>query len=463
VSPVSRGRSGKKKKKRAGSGNHPPVGRGAVQRLGQTEPAAADQPWTAGSLTGSLAEAFRSLPGAAGIIERSRIWWPESREAIFAESDRLLSSCDPVALEDAVCDLLGRHWAIAFEKHDVGLSLDEWLGELIDEAETQAGRPGVRHLLHGIAAIASPGLAGAARQVLKVTAPPAEPEWLANTSKVVASPGIMVLSDAYGLRFGVLIEMTGPARSVRTYLLDVDLCHGFAAVLTAGYHPDAAAGAQSWRGLVGPSADGIRPEPATSQLLATVLPGGGVFDRLTMHPLTSEHFTECYRADRVVHAAADALDRARRPISWRRETVKEREARVEPVVREFQSWLTTTGREQSDDPELIESLLETWFVGLPEPMCFGCSPHRIAAFTAYLNDDWLEEYRQGALALLEPWVEYCIKRTGGLPDRLAQLSLATARHAVRSPEAVGGDLGNRLNRPMREIDPQILDLDLTGG
>jgi hypothetical protein len=71
---------------------------------------------------------------------------------------------------------------------------------------------------------------------------------------------------------------------------------------------------------------------------------------------------------------------------------------------------------------------------------------------------------EGALALLEPWVEYCIEQTGGLPGRLAQLSLAMAgdgRRAVRSPEAVGGDLGNRLNRPMREIDPQILDL--TGG
>jgi hypothetical protein len=438
VSPVSRGRSGKKKKKRIGS--NPPVSRAVGQRLGPAEP---------------LAEVFRGLPGAAATANQSRNWWPESREAIFEASGRLLDCADPIALEDAVCDLLGRHWATAFKEHNRGLSLDQWLEALIDAAGTQAGRPGVGHLLHAVAAIASPGLAAAAHRVLKATALPAEPAWLPNTSKTVAGPGIMVMTDAYGLRFGVLIEMTGPGRPARTYLFDIDRCHGFTAVLTSGYHPDPAAAAQSWRALVGPSADGVHPEPATSALLGTILPGGGVLDDLTMHPLTPEQFTECYRSERIVHAVSDALQRDHRPISWPHETFQETNARAEPVVREFESWLSTKGHAQPDDAELVQSFLETWLVGLPDPMGFGCSPHRIAAFTAYLNDDWIEEYRNGALTLLEPWVEYCIERTGRLPDHLAQLSLAIARHAVHSPNAVGGDLGNRLNQPIREIDPQI--------
>jgi hypothetical protein len=79
----------------------------------------------------------------------------------------------------------------------------------------------------------------------------------------------------------------------------------------------------------------------------------------------------------------------------------------------------------------------------------ACSPHRVAAFTAYLEDDWMPEYRTRALALLEPWARYCLQHTN-ITGEAADHTLDWARRARHEPALVGGDLGNHLNRPMDE-------------
>ena len=58
---------------------------------------------------------------------------------------------------------------------------------------------------------------------------------------LTASSELLMLRDAYGLRFGLLARVTGPSAQPRTYLFDVDLCHGFHQVLDSGYHPDTGA------------------------------------------------------------------------------------------------------------------------------------------------------------------------------------------------------------------------------
>jgi hypothetical protein len=90
--------------------------------------------------------------------------------------------------------------------------------------------------------------------------PPAdEPGWLPDTFQTVASPDILLLRDGYGLRFGLLIEMTGPNRPTRTYLMDVDLCHNFDQVLACGYYPDVQTAATAWRAWPVPARRAARP------------------------------------------------------------------------------------------------------------------------------------------------------------------------------------------------------------
>jgi hypothetical protein len=394
-----------------------------------------------------------SLPGAQQAMAQARSWWPGSHAEVIAGAPGLLSCGSPDELEDAVCDLLGGHWRRWFDEHDLGLALAEWLESLIEAATAHAGDPAVRRLLHGIAAVATPGLADSAVQVLRRAAPPAdEPGWLPDTYQTVASPDILLLRDGYGLRFGLLIEITGPNRPTRTYLMDVDLCHNFDEVLACGYYPDVQTAATAWRALAGPSAEGSAPQPASPELLPVVLPGGGVLDQFFGRPLTASQFTECYRADRIVHAAAEAQEAAGRPIVWPRESSQEHTARAAGIATEFRTWAETTGVDLPPG-ELVEWMLDDWIRALPGDLPLSCSPHRIAAFTAYLVDDWVDDHREAALALLEPWARYCIERTD-LAAPLAEHALTWARRAAQEPEQVGGDLGNDLNRPICETTVQ---------
>jgi hypothetical protein len=261
------------------------------------------------------------LPGADLAMAESRGWWPDSHAQVLDAATALLTCADPTALEDAVCDLLGRHWQHLYEVHDTGLRADEWLEGLLDVAKSRTGEPAVRRLLFGIAVIAAPGLAGLAVDLLRhAPAGPddEEPAWLAEAPTVAASAEVLLLQDAYGLRFGVLTQVTGPGGQSRTYLYDVDLCHGFYQVLNSGYHPDTATAASVWRGLVGASATDAEPGLAPDRLLPQVLPGGGLIDGLFGQPLAAGHFTELYRSDRIVFAISDALEAAGRPLTWPR-------------------------------------------------------------------------------------------------------------------------------------------------
>jgi hypothetical protein len=99
---------------------------------------------------------------------------------------------------------------------------------------------------------------------------------------------------------------------------------------------------------------------------------------------------------------------------------------------------------------VVAWLLHDWVSpGMTEELALACSPHRIAAFTAYLNDDWRDEQRTLALQVLLPWVRFCLAHNPLDAQAEAEL-LAWAEHAAREPQVVGADLGNNLNRPLDE-------------
>jgi hypothetical protein len=260
--------------------------------------------------------------------------------------------------------------------------------------------------------------------------------------------------DTFGLRFALLAELTGPAGRSRTYLFDVDLCHGFYQVLDSGYHADVTTAAAAWRTMVGASADGAEPQPAPDDLLPDVLPGGGVLDGLFGKPLSDSGFTELYRADGVVAAVTDALAAVGRPVRWRPCDVAQAGDLATDLVQRFRKWADLAGLElppshgPDDDP--VGWLVHDWVQPrMGEGLALACSPHRIAAFTAYLIDDWLPEQRAGVLELLYPWATFCLE-CSGVTGPAADLVLTWAERAAREPDVVGADLGNNLNRRLDE-------------
>lgn len=465
MSPVSRGRG---KKNRSSSG---PKGRRAPVRSlplsGDVDPDAGRPATAFGPVTrperrdpqrsavDALAAIVRALPGTSQVMAAARAWWPDSHAEVLEAAPALLVCTTPAQLEDAVCDLIGRHWRRQLETQDAGLAEQEWLEGLLHAARGRAQAPAVRRLLYGIAVIATPGLAGLALDVLsETTADGQEPAWLEIPPTVTASPDVLLLRDSYGLRFGVLAQVTGPGGQVRTYLYDVDLCHGFDEVLTSGYHPDIDSATAAWRDLVGISAANTQPVPADDDLLPHVLPTGGLLDGLFGQPLTDNHFTELFRGDRIVFAITDALEAAGRPLARQTGDAQQAGRLATELAERFRAWATTAGvdlpRATGPDDDVVTWVLHDWVSpGMSEELALAASPHRIAGFVAYLLDDWLPEDRPRALAVLQPWARYCLELSG-ITGEAAEHTLAWAGRAAGEPAPVGGDLGNHLNRPIDE-------------
>ncbi len=79
----------------------------------------------------------------------------------------------------------------------------------------------------------------------------------------------------------------------------------------------------------------------------------------------------------------------------------------------------------------------------------ACSPHRVAAFVAYLTDDWAPEALGQALAVLPAWVAYCLERSG-ITGEAADAALALAQSAVADPQAVAGEHARTMDLPYDE-------------
>lgn len=462
MSPVSRGRKKKKSSSkgpqvRRAPGRDLPPGNGpqaqfapsaAFDRGNRTE-------YPQRSALDALSSIARMLPGASEARAQARAWWPDSHAHVLDAARVLLGCATPVDLEDAVCDLLGRHWRTLHEQQTTGFSSQEWLEALLDAAKPRAAEPAVRRLIYGLAVIATPGLAHVALGLLaKGRADSEEPAWLAVPPTVTAAPGVLLMRDAYGLRFGLLAHVTGPSGPPRTYLFDVDLCHGFTQVLTSGYYADPVTAAAAWRALVGVSATGTEPVAAPADLLGHVLPGGGLIDELFGQPLSDSHFHELYRGDRIVSVIVDALGAAGRPLRWASRDPKLATDLAEELTARFKTWAAATGADlppaTGPDDDVVAWVLRDWVSpGMTEELALACSPHRIAAFTAYLMNDWLDEQQALARAVLEPLARFCLEH-GGVTGEAAEQVLLWARRAADEPALIDGDLGNNLNRPIDE-------------
>jgi hypothetical protein len=164
-----------------------------------------------------------------------------------------------------------------------------------------------------------------------------------------------------------------------------------------------------------------------------------------------------YRGDRIVFAVSDALEAAGRPITWPRGDPQQAADLAAALTERFKVWAADNevSLPPSDGPDddVVTWLLHDWVSpGMTERLALASSPHRIAAFTAYLNDDWQDEHRTRALQVLLPWVRFCLEYNPVGHQAEAEV-LAWAERAAREPAEVGADLGNDLNRRLDETTP----------
>jgi len=390
-------------------------------------------------------------------MAQARAWWPASHAEVLDAATTLLETRSPAELEEAVCTLIGDHWRHMTEQHFTGFAPSGWLEGLLTAAAPRAGEPAVRHLLRGIAVITTPGPAAVALGLLRGSrssvAATDGPAWLDSPPTSTVSPDVLLLRDAYGLRFGLLAQVTTDGGPPRIYLFDIDLCHGFERVVGCGYRRDLAAATADWRSTVGTSADRAEPESLPDGLLAHLLTGS-VFDGPLAASPTGEGFHELFRADRIAHEIIDALDRAGHRVVWPQDAAERARDLADALTDQFRTWATTHDVDlpptETPDDDIVRWLLGDWVSpGLTEHLALACSPHRIAAFTAYLNDDWQPDHRDRVLAVLTPWVRYCLERSDITGDT-AEHALVWARRAADDPEAVGSDHGDNPGRPVNE-------------
>lgn len=390
-------------------------------------------------------------------MAEARAWWPASHAEVLDTASDLLGCTTPAELEAATCDLIGDHWQRMSLEHHAGMSPSDWLKGLLVAAGPRAGEPAVRRLLHGLATITAPGQARLALNLLNETEPTdtdsETPAWLDTPPAVSASPDVQLLRDVYGLRFGLLAQVTVADAPARSYLFDIDMCHGFERLVGCGYYPDTAAAVTAWRAAVGISAADAEPQPLPTDQLPPLL-SGNVLDESFVTPSAGDGFRELYRADRIVHEIFDALERAGRPVVWPQDIQKRAIELTDDLTRRFREWAPAHDIDlppaTTPDDDVTRWVIGDWVTpGLTEDLALACSPHRVAAFVAYLNDDWVTDVRDQALTILEPWARYCLE-CSGVSGEAAEHTLAWAARAAREPEAVGGDLANDLSTAVDE-------------
>ena len=440
MSPVSRGRKGKKQKKAQKSRQR--SASAAVQREDKEFAGLL----AAGSQPGQPSSGFRALSALvdqlAGPRERPA-WFSPSIGRMLRQQDAVMAATGPRELEQAVAELTGAEVYWALNEARSGLWFEWWFEDLVraaaDHVKAEAagesgGWQSPWRLLHGLAAIGSPALRSAAMQAVKDACraltprqSAAAPDWLGLCPDGSVTGGVWAMRDDYRTRFAVLAECGYPGGvDPHVFLLDIDACVAVTPVHAAVFDSlDQAVAA--WRESKGDTAGTAVPKPVAdySQLgflvHCDVSPNG---------PFRGDeprgYADNLFRANRRTHDIADAM--ATRGHRWPSESGLHhgRTVAAEAMAEAFGDWHERLhGRELSS--EVIRWLAGDWVLGTLPGYENAVSPHRVRALLAYMDDDWLPEEPATAAAyeLLPEWVRWNGEQAG-VPRPLIERSAAVA-------------------------------------
>ena len=435
MSPMSRGRKSKKQKKAQRSRKR------AATKTTRSVPA--DGSWVRGFQTDSALQRMSEQLAAA---RQRPEWCGPSIARLLGQVDAIMSAAGPRELEQVTAELTGAEVHHALREQRMGLWFEWWFEELAGAAAEQVraeSDAGTWHapwrLLHGLASIGSPALrsiamraADDARKALGPQQVAGEPDWLRLCPDAAVIGGLWVMHDDYGTRFAVLAECGYP-RGVdpSVFLFDIDAC-GFIALASAGVFDSADEAAAAWREGKRSATDGAQPEPVTGydQLACLVYCDiGGEF----FHGNEPRSFADnVFRANRRTHDIAVALERQGQ--RWPEQRNLYQDVATEPAVKAFSAWYAL--RHQTQPPEeAIQWLAGDWLEGMLPGSEHAVSPHRVAHFLRYMDDDWLpdEPATIAARALLPDWVRWNGEEAG-IRGELIERSVAVAIEGSGDPD-----------------------------
>lgn len=403
MSPVSKGRKGKKRGSRR-SGTDPLLG------------------WQPDAV------------GEADVVRERPEWFAESIEKVLDGSAALLAATSPRAMEQATCELIGQEVYRAIHEERSGLRFTEWAVELaaaaaarVRDAEDLGGE---WWLLHGIAGMAPPGLRSVARyhinSLMKTVRRhprfPAQPSWLGLLHLIKLTGQIWLMRNAYGTRFAVIAGYAYPhGKDPSVFLIDIDAC-GLVETVHAGAFDDVTQAAAAWRALVGDTADGVEPvEVRTGEQLGCLVYceiGGDMVLGEEPRDLADNWFRLSRSAHDIMHLMRKREWKSSMPESLYHDLD------TEPMVTEFTTWYTDR-HGTAPDPEAVEALAEEWLEGKVPETRYLISPHRSRHHLELIDDVWIPDdpVTMTVKSLLVDWTRWLGERSG-LPADLIDRAIA---------------------------------------
>lgn len=431
MSPVSRGRKGKKGKSTSGL-------RGAGRRDGDRQAA---QPRSALTVLQAL-RGSRQQPG----------WFEPSIKAVLDRAGVLMAARGPRELEQATAELLGAQLHRVLQEEREGMWFSWWFAELTEATavrirEEAGGREGawepLWRLLHGLTSIGSPALRSAAQTALTdvkkklrgVAAVREQPGWLRQLARIAATGEVWQMRDAYGARIAVIAGFSYPGGVDRSvFLFDIDAC-GFVEIVGAGVFDDVSQAATAWRAIVGETAQSAWPEPVeTAERLCCLVHCDAGEDILRGHESRTV-LDNWFRARRRLHDLADALQKRGMPLPVAQSLYHDLD--TDSMAEAFTAWYARRHGSEPD-PEAVGALAEEWMEGTLPETWHAVSPHRVEFQLALIND-WIPDHpiTIAAKELLPEWVRWHGEQAG-LSEHLVDRAVAVATGDARAASDCAG-------------------------
>jgi hypothetical protein len=408
MSPVSRGR--KPKKKKSGTSGRPSGGAPAAVHAGGQR---------------SAMQAMQELLGSRD----QPAWFEPSVKNVLDAAETLQAARGPRELDQLTAELVGAELERALRDEREGLRFSSWLAELVAAAaaRTQADDRHAFLLLHGLASVATPGIASASLAAVKKA-----PKNLRNDPALrrfldppTATGDVFRMRDAYGTRFGVIATFTHvAAKEEVAYLFDID-ASGFVSLAGAGVFDGVDQAAAAWRGTVGDAAADVPLDSVDDAGDLMCLVHCDVGDEFIMGHETREVLDNWFRAQRRIHDLAQVLRKRGTPLPEPMSLYRGIDADIDLMAAEFAAWFTAQ-HGGPPDADAAEAIADQWIEGALPETWYAVSPQRVE-FQLGLISDWIPDdpTTHAAEELLPEWVRWLGERSGQ-PAAFVERSVAAA-------------------------------------
>jgi hypothetical protein len=347
-------------------------------------------------------------------------WFDPAITAVLDQTHVVLEAQHPRALERLTSQLIGAQLHLVLVAEKTGLWFDRWFIELVSATESRVREQAdggaweaPLRLLHGLAAIGTPGAAQTAlaaanrlrKLIGRVPGQDPGPRWPLDVRRLRADGDVVRLRDVWGTRYAVIAGFSYGGGNRSVFLFDVDTDF-YNIVVSAGDFDDTEQAAAAWQHRVGDAAADARVQPVdhVDQLDCLVHLD---MDEAALPAIPDRSVTDnWFVAQRRLAELRTALHRSGTPPIVATSLYK---VDTDPAVDEFAQWYH--GRHGTEpDREAAEALADEWMSGVIPETRFSVSPSRLHHQCELISDWADDDLIRVAIALLPEWVNWLADR-----------------------------------------------------